>query len=452
MLPASPTHQTSLGTIRRHVSDLVRLSIPVIIARTGIIMMALVDTIMVGRFGAQELAYYGLGNTPVNVMVGVLVGLMLGVVVMTAQQVGRGATGETGGIWRRALPYAFLLGAGVAVLCLLGEQFLLLTGQAPDLAAGAGKVMMIIALGMPAAALHFATTLYLEGLKRPIPGMVAMIIGNVLNVGLNWVFVWGHFGLPPLGAAGAACSTTILRWLAAIGLIYYVWNHPLRDQWGVRGTFKGWWSGTGGQRRIGYAGGMSNMVEGSAFAALGLFAGWLGSDAVGAYTIGLNLIALPFMCALGLASGTAVRVGNAYGAGDRQEMVLAGWTGLGVTSFILCLVGAFFLGAPTWIASQFTNDAALVLVTAPLIAFSAWLLVADGGQVVMAQALRGRSDTWMPTILHVISYYLIMIPLGWALAVPMGRGVMGLFEAIFIASLFSVAVLSLRFWWLSRRA
>jgi MATE family multidrug resistance protein len=437
--------------IRRHVSDLVRLAIPVIIARAGIIVMALTDTLIVGRYSAQELAYLGMGHSPIAVLLGVQVGLLLGVVVVTAQTVGRGDMAGTGAIWRRSLPYAMLIGTIIAAASLFGEEFLLLTGQQPDLAQGAGHVMAVMAFGMPAAALHLATSMYLEGLKRPIPGMVAMLIGNVLNAGLVWLLVGGHFGLPALGAVGAAWSTTSLRWLGAFGMVAYVWWHPLRDAWGVRGGFAGWWRDSAAQRRVGYAAGLSNALEGSAFAGLGLFAGWLGAAAVGAYTIGLNLIALPFMCALGLASATAVRVGNAYGARDHADMVVAGWTGLGVTSFILSLVGLFFFTAPAWVAGQFTHDATLLLLTAPLIAFSAWLLVADGGQVVMAQALRGRNDTWVPTALHFVSYYGVMMPVGWLLAFPLGHGVLGLFEGIFIASVFSVSVLAARFWWLSRR-
>lgn len=437
--------------IRRHVRDLFRLAVPVIIARAGIIVMALTDTLIVGRYSAQELAYLGMGHTPVAVMMGVMVGLLLGTVVVTAQAVGRGEEGTVGAVWRRSLPYALLVGSVVFGICLFGEQFLLLTGQEPDLARGAGHVMAVMAFGMPPAALYLACSLWLEGLKRPLPGMVAMLISNVLNVLLVWVFVWGHFGLPALGAIGAAWSTTALRWLCAFGMIAYVWWHPKRAEWGVRGGFRGWWRQGRDQRRIGYAAGLSNGLEGSAFGALGLFAGWLGAVGVAAYAIGLNLIALPFMCALGLASATSVRVGNAYGAGDRTETTVAGWTGLGVTSAILALVGVGFLLFPGWIAGQFTQDAAVLALTAPVVAFSAWLLVADGGQVVMAQALRGRSDTWVPTALHFISYYAIMMPLGWFLAFPLGRGVLGLFEGIFIASVVSVGFLMARFWWLSRR-
>lgn len=437
--------------IRRHVRELFRLALPVIIARAGIMGMALVDTLMVGRFGAQELAYYGLGNMPVGVLMGVMIGLMLGVVVMTAQAVGRGEEAATGAIWRRALPYSVLIGGLMAALCMLGERFLLATGQAPDLAAGGGGVMVVIAVGMPAAGLHLATSLYLEGMKRPIPGMVAMLIGNVLNVGLNWVLVWGHMGFPAMGAEGAAWATTILRWLGAIGLIAYVWWLPQRQAWGIRGGFGGWWRDSGEQRKVGYAAGLSNGLEGSAFAALALFAGWLGAMSVGAYTIGLNLIALPFMCALGMATATSVRVGNAYGARDAVETKVAGWTGLGVTSIILALVGVIFLLFPAAVAGQFTADPALIALTAPLLALSAWLLVADGGQVVMAQALRGRSDTWVPTALHFVSYYAIMMPVGYWLAFPLGQGVLGLFQGIFIASFVSVGFLAARFWWLSRR-
>ncbi|MFV3073163.1 MATE family efflux transporter [Niveispirillum fermenti] len=447
----APKRETAFRRIRRHVGELVRLSVPVIIAQAGVMTMALVDTVMVGRYDARELAYYGLGNMPVGVMLGVMIGLLMGVLVLSAQAVGRGEDHLTGRIWRRSLPYALLIGFTVAGACLTGEAFLLLTGQDPELAHGGAGIMRVVALGMPAAALHLATSLYLEGMKRPLPGMVAMLIGNVLNVGLNWLLVWGNWGFPAMGAQGAAWSTTVLRWLGAIGLVAYVWWHPRRVEWGIRGGFAGWWRHAAEQRKVGYAAGLSNGLEGSAFAGLGLFAGWLGAAAMGAYTIALNLTALPFMCALGLASATSVRVGNAFGAGDARETRLAGWTGLGVSTVCLALVGVLFLHYPGEIAGQFTHDATVTALAAPLIALTAWLLVADGGQVVMAHALRGRNDTWVPTILHFCSYYAIMMPVAYLLAFRFGQGVLGLYQGIFVASFVSVTFLSVRFWWLSRQ-
>ena len=134
----------------------------------------------------------------------------------------------------------------------------------------------------------------------------------------------------------------------------------------------------------------------------------------------------------------------------RHDIVMAGWTGLGVTSAILAVVACLFALFPEQIGGLFTTDPQLLAVTVPLVTFSAFILIADGGQVVMANALRGQADTWVPTALHFFSYYGVMIPLGAVLALSAGRGVVGLFEGILIASLVSISVLSLRFHLLSR--
>jgi MATE family multidrug resistance protein len=238
--------------------------------------------------------------------------------------------------------------------------------------------------------------------------------------------------------------------MLALSLLAYVWNLGDRSLLRIRLPAGQWWRGAAHQRRLGYAAGASLALESSAFSILGLFAGMVGPLALGAYTISLNLIALPFMTAVGLASATGVRVGVAYGRRDRHDVVMAGWTGLGVTSTILAVVACLFALFPEQIGGFFTSDPQLLSITVPLVAFSAFILIADGGQVVMANALRGQADTWVPTALHFFSYYGVMIPLGAVLALSAGRGVVGLFEGILIASMVSISVLSLRFHLLSR--
>jgi MATE family multidrug resistance protein len=298
--------------------------------------------------------------------------------------------------------------------------------------------------------LYTASAFFLEGLKRPVPGMIVMIAANLLNVPLNLILVWGAWGIPAMGAEGSAWATTIVRWMLALSLLAYVWNLGDRSLLRIRLPAGQWWRGAAHQRRLGYAAGASLALESSAFSILGLFAGMVGPLALGAYTISLNLIALPFMTAVGLASATGVRVGVAYGRRDRHDVVMAGWTGLGVTSAILAVVACLFALFPEQIGGFFTSDPQLLSVTVPLVTFSAFILVADGGQVVMANALRGQVDTWVPTALHFFSYYAVMIPLGAVLALSAGRGVVGLFEGILIASVVSISVLSLRFHLLSR--
>ncbi|QJE72942.1 MATE family efflux transporter [Aerophototrophica crusticola] len=451
MSAADLAQQSLAPRVSRHVRELVRLAVPVMVARAGQMTMVTVDTIVVGRYGAEALAHLGLAGNIQGTLLAILAGLLLGTSVKTAQAMGAGREEEAGAVWRRSIPYSLLLGLLTGLFCLAGEPLFLLTGQTPDLAAGGGSVMMVYAFGMGGAALLFTTSFFLEGIKRPLPGMVAILIANVVNIGLDWWLVFGGGPVPALGAEGSALATTIIRWAMALALILYVWRLPDHERFGIRKPVQGLWLGGRAQRQLGYAAGLSNGIEASAFTALGLFAGWLGALGVATFTIGLNLIALPFMMALGLASATAVRVGTAYGAGDRREAQLAGWTSLGVTVAVLGLLGLVFAVAPGSIAAVFTRDPDLVALSVPVVAFSAWLLVADGGQVVMAQALRGRNDAWIPTVLHFFSYFAVMMPVGWYLAFPLGRGVLGLFEGIFIASVVSVSILSVRFWWLGKR-
>lgn len=437
--------------LRGHVGELARLAAPVIVSRAGLMVMMAVDTAIVGRYAAQELALYGLAHLPNNIMTASGVGLLMGTVTTTAHALGSGDEAECGRAWRRSIPYALMLGVLFALISLLGQPIFQAGGQTEEMAQGGAVVLAVLGLGSPGMMLYITTGFFLEGIKRPTPGMVVMIVGNILNALLAWALVWGHAGLDPLGAVGSAWATAAVRWAMGLALVAYVWWMSDRDRWQVRRPVGAWWSGAKRQRNLGYAAGLSIGVESTAFAALGLFAGMISPLALAAYTIGLNLIALPFMAAVGLASATAVRVGVAYGRGDGSDMVLAGWTGLAVTSAILAGVGVLYHLLPEEIGRIYTGDPELLSHVAPLIAFGAWVLVADGGQTVMANALRGRHDAWVPTALHFVSYAVVMIPVSAYLSLGLGRGERGLFEGILIASVVSVTVLSLRFAALSRR-
>lgn len=450
VVPDAPGRDPGAADIRRTVIDLVRLAIPVIVARAGLMTMVTVDTLVVGRYGSDDLAHLGLAGSVQGALMGTMVGLLLGTIVLTAQALGAGREADVGAVFKRSLPYAVLVGLGGSAICFLGEPLFLLLGQTPDLARGGGEVMVVYGYGMIGAALFVTASFFLEGLKRPMAGVVATIAANLVNAFLDWVLVFGALGFPELGAEGSAWATTFVRWVMALGLIWYIFAMKDADRFGLRERTVGLWRGGAAQRRLGYAAGLSNGMEAGAFAGMTIFAGWLGPLAIGAYTVGLNLIALPFMTALGFAAATAVQVGAAYGAGNRAATARAGWLGLAVSSVAIGMVALVFWGFPEAIAGAFSDDPALVAIAVPVIAFSAFILVADGGQVVMAQALRGRSDAWIPTALHFISYFAVMMPVGYLLAFPGGLGVMGLFQGILVASLVSVTILSARFWWLNR--
>lgn len=436
--------------LRRQFSELVRLSFPVILQRVGIMTMGIVDTMMVGRYSAEHLAYQAIGYVPVSTVIIISIGLMMGTMVLTSNAYGAGDYLKCGRIWRRSLPYAALLGFVGFVACLFGEEILLLLDQAPDIARGGGVVMRAVALGIPMTCVMLACTFFLEGINRPLPGMVFIILANIINVFLNWIFVYGHMGLAPMGAEGSAWATTIVRSFLAAGLVYYILNMKGHEKFAIREKvdmrFRKWKR----QRHIGYAAGLTNGAEHMGFATLEIFSGWIGPITLGALAITFNTYGIPYMIAYGIAGATAVRVGIAYGRRDYHDLLLAGSCGVIFNIILMLPLGAVLLIFPEQIAQVFSTDPLLTAATVPLIILSAWMLLFDSIQTVIGNGLRGRRDIWAPTALYFFSYLIVMIPLAYMLAFPYGRGAAGLLESTVVASAISCILLMARFYILSR--
>jgi MATE family multidrug resistance protein len=432
------------------VAALTRLAAPVVLSRAGMMVLTVADVVMVGRLCAPELAFLGMALVPVTVVLPAAVALLLGTLVETAALMGAGRPAACGAVWRRGSAYALVIGLLLAFAAAFGERLLAFAGQSPPLAEGGGRVIAVLGAGLPGALVFFATAFFLEGIRRPWPALVLMVAANALNILLNRLLITGAAGLPAMGAVGAAWATTIVRTLLAAGIVLYVLVMADGDRFGIRLPAAGGWHAWARQRRIGIAAGVAIAVEASAFGVLGVFAGWLGAEPLAAFTIVLNLVAVVFMTAVGFGVATAVEVGHAWGRHDVRQAAVAGWLGLAVNTVVMGGFALVFALAADVFAGFYTADVALALMTAPLIRFAATLLVADGGQAVMAQALRGRGDTWVPTALHVVSYFGVMVPAAWALAFAAGRGVLGLFEAALLASIVALTLLVGRFLWLAR--
>jgi MATE family multidrug resistance protein len=205
------------------------------------------------------------------------------------------------------------------------------------------------------------------------------------------------------------------------------------------------------QRRIGYGAGASQFVEAGAFTGMGLLAGAIGVAAVAGWGVVLNVTAVIFMIPLGLSSAAAVLVGRAYGAGDRRGMVRAGNIGFVVTVAILAVVSLIVAFIPQTIAGIYSTDPGLRSLAGAALVLASIFFICDGLQVVAAQSLRARGDNLVPTITHVISYAVVMIPLAWWLAIPQGHGLTGIVWAVIVASFASAGLLLGRFWILARR-
>lgn len=439
------------ASLRGNVGETLRLGLPVTFARAGALVMVMLDTAMTGRYGSGDLAQYALAHAASMTLMLAGIGMMVGTAVLSAQAQGARSAHECGVIWRVASLHALVIGLGFAGLCGLGEWLFPVLRQPSELVAGASDVMLLLGLGMPGTLVFVASSLFLEALGRPRVGLVLMIAANLANAGLNWLMIYGQFGLPAMGAEGAALATTIVRTLMAVAIVVYILR--LRDggQFNVRGPWTDAWAIGRKFRRLGYPLGMAQGLESLSFAALTFIAGLLGAEAVGAFQIVINVVALCYMTAIGIGTAAAVRVGGAVGRGSAPEVALAGWSAL--VSILVVMAGLAVLLAllPGQIALAFTADAAVLAIVVPTLLVGAVTLPSDGAQGVMMGALRGTGDVWVPMMLHLCSFTLVMAPAALGFAIGLGWGAPGLMAGALLGTAVATVLLSGRFHLVSRR-
>jgi len=442
----------SLHPIRTDLLRLGKLAGPVVAARLGVMTMGLTDTIVTGRYSAEQLGFLALGWAGASTVLGTSMGLLSGVQVMASRAIGEGRRDLTGAVLRRGLSYAFWVGiAGALVISLGGPPLLASLGLKGGLAAGASAPMVILALSMPAFAISSAAASWLEGLGRMTPPMVLMWIANLLNLGVDLVLVPGGFGLHAMGAAGAATATASSRVFLTLGTLGYIALMPDSRALGVFTKPARSRPAEVEQRRIGYGAAASSFFEITAFSAMNVIAGWIGPLVVAAWAVTLNVLALVFMVPLGLSTATGVMVGRAYGASDARALSRAAGLGFAVTAVFGVGVGVCVWLSARGIAPLYTSDPAAIALATGALALSAIFYLPDGIQVVVAQALRARGDVLVPSGTHLTSYIAVMLPLAYVLAIPLGWGIKGIVAAAIIASYISAGLLLGRFWMLSRR-
>ena len=439
-----------MNKLTEDIKTLLNLAWPVVISRVGILTLGITDTVMVGRYASEHLAYLGIGMVPSNIYILIMIGLLMGTSVLVSNRFGAGQYDKTGEVLWHALPWGFAIGLIGFLFCYFGEFWLLLTGQDAVLAEKGGHISIIAGLSLPLAAVHMTTGFFLEGIRNPRPGMVIMIAANIINIFANYFLVYGVYGFPELGAEGSIWATFIVRCMQVVAILSYVWFFIDHEKFGLSKPKITWRGGTD-LRRIGYASGISMGLENGAFNALVLFAGFLGTAAVAAHVIMINVFALFFMMGLGFGVATAVSVGNANGAGDMRQVTRWAWLGLSIQSVVMVVAGILM-----WVTAQqagefFSNDPAVYNLAAAMIAWVAMSLVFDTGQSLMAMALRARGDTWMPTFIHFIAYGVVMIPLAYLFIFPLGRGAMGLADGVILGTFVPFILVMLRYRQLDRR-
>ena len=427
--PSSSSKPTQ--SLQAEIARLLELGIPAAGTQLAFMLLGVVDTAMLGHFDAHALAAAGIGNMWHWAITSLAFGLVLGVEAIISQGFGRGDSQAVALGLQRGLLVAAISSVPVCIVQALAEPALLALGQIPEVAQDAGWYCILRLPSVPGFLFYIALRIYLQGRGIVWPAFWISLLANVSNVALNWILIYGNWGAPELGLAGAAIASSITSLSLPLGLFLWAKYARLFD-----GYSRAWDSrsfSVKGLKQVFSLGlpiGIQSALEGWAFAGASGIAGWLGITALASYQITLNVAALLFMVPLGLSIGASTRVGNLLGAGDvagaRQSMAVS----FGVAAAWSLVSGASLLLLGAFVPALFTDDVAVTQAVLASLPAVAGFQLFDATQAVGGGLLRAMGRPHAGAVINALGFFAVALPLGYYWGVKQGGGIEALWLSL----------------------
>jgi len=424
---------------------LLGLAIPVVLSELGWMTMTIVDLIMVGRLSPDAIGAVGLGNAIYYAPSLFGIGLLLGLDTVVSQAWGAGRYDDCHR-WLAQGMYVAAAFTPLLMLFMLAAQWIF-TGHGvdPTVARLTRSYVLILNWGTLPLLVYGGFRRYLQGVGRVRPVAFALITANLVNLGGNWVLIYGHFGFPAMGVRGSALSTCAARVYMAAVLVWAAWAHEAKRG---HALFAHWpgpdWARLRELMRLGLPAASQVVLEVAAFGAATVMASHLNPIALATHEIVLSCAAYTYMVPLGISAAAAVAVGHAVGAGDPARARRAGWLAIGLGAGFMALMAVLFLAAPRAILHIWTGDARVLALGAHILAIVAAFQIFDGTQTVSTGALRGLGETRFPMAMNFAGYWILGLPLGALLCFPLKWGLSGLWMGLTLALIAIALLLSSR--------
>ncbi len=427
-------------TFRDELRAMVRLALPIVAVQLGQMLMGVVDTIMVGHVSPEAIAAVALGNLYFFGAAIFGMGALMALDPVVAQAVGAGDTiGVARGV-QRGLILAVGLSLVATALLLPARPVLALLRQPPGVADVAATYARVEIAGILPFYLFGALRQSLQATKRVAPIVAAIVVGNLTNVALNYLWIYGHWGFPARGAVGSAWATSVSRWVMLALLLAVAWRSLKPQLVPFRREALAWEP----LRRMVVLGapiGVQYELEYGVFAVVGIMMGWMGTAQLAGHQVALNLASLAFMVPLGVSAAAAVLVGHAVGRGDIAEARRAAAAGLAAGVGFMSTSALVMLLFPMFLARIYTRDAGVALLAASLLPIAGVFQVFDGIQVVSIGILRGVADTHAPMLVNVLGFWLVGLPVSAALGFGLHGGPRGLWWGLTVGLMLVALIL-----------
>ena len=441
---------------RDELAALTRLAAPIVGANLLQMGVYAIDVVFVARLGTTEFAAATLGVFLFSLTGWATVSMVAASSPLIAAERGRRAHAvrEVRRTFRMSLWLGALACGPVLVLLAHGETVLRWAGQDPRVAARAGAFLSILLFAMPLNV--FASGMRTAAAALGRPGWTLLVTATAVAVGAltNWLFVWGHGGFPAMGLEGSALASVVT---AALMLLAYAAILTFDRRLRRYRLFGRWWRPEWRRLReivtLGLPIALAVTFEGGLFGGASLLMGLIGVEAVAAHSVALNISSITFQIPFGVAQAATIRVGLAYGAGDRPGIARAGRAALQVGVGAMAVTALLMWTAPRLLIGGYLDladpaNAVVVALTLRLLAIAAMFQLLDGAQAVLAANLRGLQDTRTPMLLALAGYWVIGVGACVLFAFRLRLGAIGVWLGLAVGLLAVTGLLGQR--WVRR--
>lgn len=431
------------------------LAYPMVLTNLAQSLIHATDVVLLGRVGPATLAAAALG---VNLYVACLIfgmGLVTAAAPMIARERGRrfNSVRDIRRTVRQTMWAAALIVLPMWAMLWNAEKVLILLGQDPALAADAQSFVRFLMWGLLPAFLYFVLRNFLAALERPLWALIVATCAVIFNAAVNTCLIFGvpAIGLPPLGLTGAGIGSACTILLEFVGIALIVTRHRHFRRYRLFGRF--WrpdWARFREVWRVGLPIAVTLTLEVGVFNAAVFLMGIIGTASLAAHQIAIQIAALSFMVPMGLGQAVTVRVGGAWGRGDREGIARAGWTAFVLGTGFMALMALVMWAAPHALVSIFIDvdnpvNREVVPLAVSFLALAALFQIVDGAQAVGAGMLRGLHDTTIPMLYALFGYWVVGMGVGVWLAFGLDWEGVGIWTGL-ASGLAVVAVLMLARW------
>ena len=438
-----------------------KLSAPVIMGMLGHTFVGLVDNIMVGQLGSAELAAVSLGNSFFFVAMSLGIGFSTAITPLVAEADSENNFKKGKSAFKHGLFLCIVLSLLLFGMILLAKPLMYLMEQPEEVVLLTMPYLDIIAISLIPLIIFQGFKQFSDGLSLTKHAMYATIVGNLINIGLNYILIFGKLGFPKMGIVGAGVGTLVSR-LAMIAIIWTLLKNDKKASAFVTHIRLFILDSTMMKKiiNLGFPSAMQMFFEVAIFTSAIWLSGLLGKNAQAANQIALNLSSMTFMIAMGLSVTAMIRVGNQKGLRNYEELqriaksiFLMGIMFASVFALLFLIFHDIFpaLYLDLDDVNNYSDNQEVVSIASKLLLVAALFQISDSAQVIFLGALRGLQDVKIPTVLTFIAYWMIGFPTSYFLGKETAYGSTGIWIGLLVGLASASIFLYLRFIYLTNR-